>query len=91
MKKYYLAFAAFAVAALISSAFVVFGECREDVKKFFSESIEALTGTESGSFVTCRCDDGWFFPNHRCSARNEGSVCAGGDNWMCTDYDTNCL
>lgn len=89
MKKYYLSFAAFAVAALVSSAFVVFGERREDVKKFFSESIEALTGTESGANVVCCCDTG-LFANSNCSAANNGPVCAGGENQKCWDYDRNC-
>lgn len=86
MKKYIIMASVAAVIAVMSFVMVVSVIRNNHLQMFFS-STEALSAGEEGAEVTCRCN---AFLGHTCKADHNGSVCAGGINQRCWDYDGNC-
>ena len=56
--------------------------------EFNMNSVEAMADDETGAYLTCYC--AWWSDNN-CAVNNNGSsVCAGGYNAHCWDYNRNC-
>lgn len=87
MKKFII-IAALAVICAATATFVV-GTKRvsANMDLIFTESVDALAGSEGGAMVICRCGS---FLGRGCKASHKGSTCAGGENTKCWNYDGNC-
>ncbi len=87
MKKF-IVIAVIAVMAAATATFVV-GTKRvsTNLELIFTDSVDALAGSEGGAMAICRCGS---FLGRGCKASHKGSTCAGGDNARCWDYDGNC-
>ena len=85
------------VGLIVASAAYVGYSVQKDMQEssllesdYYLSDVEAMADNESGGstvYVTCRCSD---VTDQSCAANNKSSICAGGENVNCSQYNTNC-